>query len=135
MNAKLKRETYILTIESCPVTGRVISESWSDQDGCLNSVGGNPAYTKYDEAGDVIILMFAKDGLPHRTNNLPSSYTLDKSKDIEVYQYEVHGKLSRTNGPAIEKFRSSTGECIHQEFWINGRKSLSPLSESQPRLD
>ncbi len=135
MSAKIERKTYTLTVDSCPNSGRVLTEAWSDQQGRLNSVGENPAYTKYDEFGDVVILVFAKEGVSHRSHNLPSSYTLDKSQNKEIYHYEVQGRLHRTNGPAIEHFDLTTGDCIYREYWLNGREMPAPSDAPQPVLD
>lgn len=135
MSNKIEQRTYTLTVERCPKTDRVVTESWSDEQGRLSNHGDNYAYIRYDEDGDAVIILYAVDGIPHRENNLPSNYTVDLDNSTETYKYKQHGRPHRTDGAAVEVFDLETGKCLKREFWIDGQR-VSPFGQGlQPELD
>lgn len=118
-----------------PETGEVYFTEWQNGHG-QHRDDDRPAVVEKDKSTGVEVeVQYWIMGHQHRDGDQPAGISRTPDGRIRSLVYWKHGRLDRDPnlGPAIIDYDPSTGEIIHQEFWVKGVQMPDP--STAPSLD
>lgn len=115
-----RTEKLEVTTEYDADTGEILLQEWIDPDTGEQHRSDGPAYYELSEDEGRLrrIVQYARQGVPHRDDDLPAYIVTDVATDVEFIQIWYQNGQSHREGdrPAYVRGDAETGVIEHEEY-------------------
>ena len=128
VNDELETKTYSVEIDYDPVSGKIISERWRNQNGKFDRPCDLPAYIQYCPDTGIPIHQRWHDGIAQqRMNDKPAVIVTNSSTgSIVVESYEIMNQCHREGDKPALIYRDESGNLIEESYWQHGKCHRNP---------